>query len=319
MDASPRAAEYRSLENEYERAVETRGAAAQQLAATNDSLARSMFADADAAVRDVRARALNLVKEVTGDSRYTDVNYVFPTFVLRYMPVGLVGLMIAAILAAAMSASSGELNALATATMMDFYRRHFNPAASDARMLVVSKIATGFWALFACGVAVHAANIGSLIEVVNRFGSLFYGSVLGVFILALGVKRANGHGAFIGLIVGLATVFTIAFHPATNDLWAATYGRGMFRISAVAAALAPAADFAASPSRLTVGRPVLFVDTSANSPTSWSWSFGDPASGTNNLSALKNPEHTFAVPGVYTVALTAAMRTSTCAGPGQRW
>jgi Na+/proline symporter len=143
---------------------------------------------------------------------------VFPTFILNYMPIGLVGVMIAAILSAAMSASSGEMNALATATVIDFYRRHVNPNAPDSRYLFVSKLATAFWGLFACGVAVFAADRGSLIEVVNIFGSLFYGSVLGVFILALGVKRATGHGAFIGLIAGLAVVFTVAFHPATKSI-----------------------------------------------------------------------------------------------------
>ena len=218
VQESSRAPEYQTLQREYEAAFETRKSAAEQLAAGDSPTTRDAFAKSDAAVRDVRARAATLVKEVTGDSRYTDVNYVFPTFILTYMPVGLVGLMIAAILAAAMSASSGELNSLATATMMDFYKRHINPAVTDQRFLLISKMATGFWALFACGVAVYAANLGSLIEVVNRFGSLFYGSVLGVFILALGVKRANGHGAFVGLIAGIAVVFTIAFHPATSSI-----------------------------------------------------------------------------------------------------
>jgi Na+/proline symporter len=134
------------------------------------------------------------------------------------MPVGLVGLMIAAIVSAAMSASSGEMNALATATVLDLYKRHVEPGADDARVVLVSKIATVFWGLFACVVSMFAANLGSLIEVVNRFGSLFYGSVLGVFILALGVKRANGHGAFIGMIAGIATVFVVAFAPATSSI-----------------------------------------------------------------------------------------------------
>jgi len=216
--SSARAPEYQTLQGEYDAAFDTRKSAAEQLAATDTPATRDAFAKSDAAVRDVRGRAVALVKDVTGDSRYTDVNYVFPTFILTYMPVGLVGLMIAAILAAAMSASSGELNSLATATMMDFYKRHVNPAVTDQRFLLISKMATGFWALFACGVAVYAANLGSLIEVVNKFGSLFYGSVLGVFILALGVKRANGHGAFVGLIAGIAVVFTVAFHPATTSI-----------------------------------------------------------------------------------------------------
>jgi SSS family transporter len=227
--ASPRAAEYQSLEREYTAAFEGRRAAAEALASagsggassdasTSDTAARSTFVSSDAQVRDVRSRALSLVKDVAQDSTYTDVNYVFPTFILNYMPIGLVGVMIAAILSAAMSASSGEMNALATATVIDFYRRHVNPNAPDSRYLFVSKLATAFWGLFACGVAVFAADRGSLIEVVNIFGSLFYGSVLGVFILALGVKRATGHGAFVGLIAGLAVVFTVAFHPATKSI-----------------------------------------------------------------------------------------------------
>jgi Na+/proline symporter len=88
-----------------------------------------------------------------------------------------------------MSASGGELNALATATIIDFYRRHFVKAASDAHYLRVSKGATMAWGLFACVVAMYSANQGSLIEVVNRYGSLYYGSLLGVFILAIVTKR----------------------------------------------------------------------------------------------------------------------------------
>jgi|SRR5579862_863565 len=225
VQASPRAEEYRQLEREYDAKSDARSQAAERLAAApadNQSpveakFVREAFRQADADVRDVRVRAAKLVKDVSGDTGYTDVNYVFPTFILQYMPIGLVGLMIAAIISAAMSASSGEMNALATATMVDFYRRHVNPNAADATYVRASKIATAFWGLFACGVAVYAANLGSLIEVVNTFGSLFYGSVLGVFILALGFKRANGHGAFAGLIAGLAVVFTVAYAPATKD------------------------------------------------------------------------------------------------------
>jgi Na+/proline symporter len=224
--ASERAGEYAGLEAEYRQKEDARRTAAEQLALAGrdtaspdaESRARAAFRQADAAVRDVRSRAVALVKAVSHDERYTDVNYVFPTFILTYMPVGFVGLMIAAILAAAMSASSGEMNALATATLVDFYRRHVNPTASDARYVLVSRLATAFWGLFACVVAIYAANIGSLIEVVNQFGSLFYGSVLGVFILAFGLKRANGHGAFVGLIAGIAVVFVVAFHPATKSI-----------------------------------------------------------------------------------------------------
>ena len=144
---------------------------------------------------------------------------MFPTFILTYMPVGLVGLMIAAILSAAMSASSGEMNALATATVIDFYKRHVNPAATDARIVLRLEDRDGvLGTVRLCGRRLFAANLGSLIEIVNTFGSLFYGSVLGVFILALGVKRANGHGAFVGLIAGLVVVFIVAFHRRRRSI-----------------------------------------------------------------------------------------------------
>ena len=161
--------------------------------------------EADASLAAIRREAGDLVGRVTGE-RYNDVNYVFPTFIMSRMPVGLVGLILAAIFAAAMSSIAAELNALSTATVIDFYRRYVRTDAPDAHYLTVSRAATGAWGLFACLVAIWAAELGSLIEVVNRFGSFFYGSILGVFLLAILWKRANGHGAFIGLICGMATV-----------------------------------------------------------------------------------------------------------------
>ena len=144
---------------------------------------------------------------------------MFPTFITTRMPIGLVGLMIAAIFAAAMSASGGELNALATATVIDFYRRHFVKEATDSHYLLVSKAATMGWGLFACVVAMYAANQGSLIEVVNRYGSFFYGSLLGVFVLAILTKRATARGAFYGLITGMIVVLIVAFTTPIAFLW----------------------------------------------------------------------------------------------------
>src|SRR5881227_1492170 len=118
-----------------------------------------------------------------------------------------------------MSASAGELNALATATIIDFYRRHFVKVGTDSHYLFVSKLATIGWGLFACVVAMYAANQGSLIEVVNRYGSFFYGSLLGVFMLAILSKRATAQGAFFGLIAGIAVVLTVAFTTPIAFLW----------------------------------------------------------------------------------------------------
>src|SRR5262245_5183184 len=210
--SGPKAAAYASLERQFEAEIAARRGAA----ARGD---RDAFLASDERVQTIRAQATEIVKETTGDARYTDVNYVFPTFITTRMPIGLVGLMIAAIFAAAMSASAGELNALATATIIDFYRRHFVKQATDAHYLTVSKLATTGWGLFACIVAMYAANQGSLIEVVNRYGSFFYGSLLGVFILAILTKRATAVGAFWGLLAGMAVVLIVAFTTPIAFLW----------------------------------------------------------------------------------------------------
>jgi len=117
-----------------------------------------------------------------------------------------------------MSATAGELSATATATVMDVYKRLLNRSATDSHYLLVSRLAVAFWGIVACVVAHVAVQLGSLIEVVNRIGSIFYGSLLGVFVLALVFKRANGHGAFVGLISGICFVVAFAFHPATRSV-----------------------------------------------------------------------------------------------------
>jgi solute:Na+ symporter, SSS family len=208
----PRAADYQALEQRYDAATAARRAAA----VTGVS---AEFKEREAEVRALRAEALALVRDATGDPSYNDVNYVFPTFITTYMPIGLVGLLIAAIFAAAMSTISAELASLSTATIIDFYRRFAVKEAPDRHYLRVSRVATGAWGLFASVVAVWAAELGSLIEVVNRFGSFFYGSILGVFILAVAFPRATANGAFIGLIAGMASVAWVASFTSIAFLW----------------------------------------------------------------------------------------------------
>ena len=176
------------------------------------------FRALDSTATAVRSEALALVEKTTGQPS-KDVNYIIPRFVVEQLPIGLAGLFIAGVMAAAMSAIAAELNSLATATVIDFYRRWVRTEASDAHFLAVGRGATAFWGLFACVVASYAATLGSLIEVVNRFGSFFYGSILGVFILAM-IPRARAMGAFIGLIVGMLTVAAVNFGaPQVSFLW----------------------------------------------------------------------------------------------------
>jgi len=222
----PAAPQYAALEGEFGTALAARRSAGEALASARDigeatriAAARDQFVASNNAVSDVRNRALSLVRDTTGDKSFTDVNYIIPTFILTHLPVGLIGMLIVAILMAATDTIAGELNSLSTATVIDFYKRWFKPVASDAHYLAVSKAATGVWGLIACGVAVWAAELGSLIEVVNRFGSFFYGSILGVFILAVGFPRATGTGAFVGLLAGMGSVSLVASLTNVAFLW----------------------------------------------------------------------------------------------------
>ena len=234
IQQSAREGEFRALEAAFSGAFERRRAASTALAQASgerDEAARAAFLAADNEVKGIRSQAATLVYEITGDATYNgrtgdtpaaDVNYVFPWFVTTRLPIGVVGLVIAAIFAAAMSSIAAELNSLATASVMDVYKRLLRPSETQSHYLVISRLATGFWGLFACLVAVFSAGQGSLIEVVNRYGSFFYGSLLGVFVLALAFRTANGHGAFVGLLGGMAAVAIFASHPATSTwsfLW----------------------------------------------------------------------------------------------------
>jgi SSS family transporter len=216
---------FQELEAQFDNAFQARRAAATDLAMARHGSDTAKIGETTAAVREteaavqsIRRKAADLVR-TTGDSTPSDVNYIIPRFILDELPVGLIGLLIVAIILAATDTIAGELNSLSTATVIDFYKRRFRPTASDAHFLTVSKIATGVWGLFACSVAVWAAELGSLIEVVNRFGSFFYGSILGVFILAVAFPRATGNGAFFGLLAGMASVAWVASSTPIAFLW----------------------------------------------------------------------------------------------------
>ncbi len=244
---SPLAERYAATERRFADAFTTRRDAALAFAGAEQGEARTSaeatFLEADATMRTVRRDATTLVQDVTGDRAYRDVNYVFPTLVTTQLPIGLIGIVLAAIMAAAMSSIASELNALATTTVIDFYRRLVRPDAPDTHYLTVSRIATGFWGVFACIVALFATNLGSLIEVVNRFGSFFYGSILGVFMLAMLTRRASGTGAFVGLMGGMSLVGSVAyFRPDISFLWHNVVGAcGVVVVGLLVSLIAPPA------------------------------------------------------------------------------
>lgn len=214
-------ATYAGMEQRYQTALTHRAGAARALAAApraSDATARQAMRAGDAEVAAVRAEAMAAATSATGKAG-ADVNYIIPHFVLTEMPIGLAGIFIAAVIAAAMSAVAGELASLSSTTVIDLYRRWIRPDAEDLHYLKVSRLATGAWGIFACVVATFAASLGSLIEVVNRFGSYFYGSILGVFLLAM-IPRTRGNGAFFGLLAGMAAVGTVNYTaPSVAFLW----------------------------------------------------------------------------------------------------
>ena len=226
IEESGRRGDYENLEREFEQVHNERREAAVAVGSARQvgdeegtRTATAQFVEYDQQLEEIRGEAFVLVEEVTGDSAYNDVNYIFPTFITTHLPIGLVGLLIAAIFAAAMSSAAAELNALSTSTVIDFYQRHLKQGATDAHYLSVSRYATGFWGLFASITALFATNLGSLIEVVNLFGSYFYGSLLGVFVLAVGFRRASAGDAFWGLVGGMVAVGAVAAVTDISYLW----------------------------------------------------------------------------------------------------
>jgi SSS family transporter len=150
---------------------------------------------------------------------FHDTNYIFLSFVTRYLPAGLVGLIIAVIFSAAMSSTSGEINSLATVTVIDIYRRHVKKNAPDHHYLMASRWATVFWGLYAVAFAQYGRNFGALIEAVNIVGSLFYGGLLGVFVLAFFFKSVGANGAFFGVVAGEAAIFAANLFTKISFLW----------------------------------------------------------------------------------------------------
>jgi Na+/proline symporter len=202
-------AEYPALQARYDEALAARETAARRVkaGAPADELIR-----AQAQVDAVRAEA----QKLTGDS---DTNYIFLSFVTRYLPKGLIGLILGVIFTAAMSASSGEINSLATVSMVDIYQRHIHKNAVDGHYLMASRAATIFWGAYAVAFANFAQGFGALIEVVNQVGSLFYGSMLGVFVIAFFMKRIQGTAAFWGVVIGQLATFAVARFTSVAYLW----------------------------------------------------------------------------------------------------
>jgi Na+/proline symporter len=222
---SEHAPELQALEARYgaafarQRDAATAYVAALDAAATQRDAAKAALRAAADDVRAVRAEAKGLVARAAPGAETKDTDYVFLSFVLGYVPSGLVGLLIAVILCAAMSSISAELTALGSTTTIDFYRRIRGTGDSGARDLVMSKLFTVFWGLVAVGFAAFASLLDNLIEAVNILGSIFYGTVLGLFVVAFFVAWVTATPVLIAALVAQVLVIGLFFTTGLGFLW----------------------------------------------------------------------------------------------------
>ena len=207
------------LQQQYESSYNQRKQRALALIENPTTGNEEAFREADRRLNETRDAELERQERIT-ESSLNDTNYIFPYFILNEIPIGIIGLIVAGIFAAALSSIDSELNSLSTVFIVDWYKRLDSKDRGQAWYLKSSRAATVFWGVLATMAALALGETRSIIELVNKIGSYFYGSILGVFILLLWVKRANGIGALTGLICGMGTVFLfdrLYDNPATGS------------------------------------------------------------------------------------------------------
>jgi Na+/proline symporter len=225
MADGPQASSWQALERRYALAITERRAEAASFVSARHAHdprrateATRRLSAAQSRVDQVRADAVASIKRADPVAAPTDTNYVFLSFVLHTLPVGLIGLVLAAMFAATMNSSSSEMNALSSTTVVDVYRR-LHGAATPRTELFVSRLATVLWCGFGVLFANYAARLGSLIEAVNILGSLFYGTMLGIFLTAFLLRRVRGTDVFWAALAGEAVVIACFKLTRISFLW----------------------------------------------------------------------------------------------------
>lgn len=220
---------YQELETKYERVHKEKQAHLRDMLAAIknhedsdlDQTLQTLQESRDSEIK-IREEAVALIKKADPGTDTDDTNYIFLSFVINFLPVGVVGLILACILSASMSSTSAELNALASVTIVDIYKRVFKKKASDRHYLVASKWATVLWGIYAINSALFINRIGSLgalIEAVNILGSFFYGTILGIFLIAFFFKNIGGNATFIAALIAESVVLASFFFTEIPYLW----------------------------------------------------------------------------------------------------
>ena len=212
--------EGKDLKRSFQVAYQNRQEAAHQLLAQRGNAdAKASFLSADSHIKTLRKKEFARIEKIEG-SRYNDTNYIIPFFISKELPVGLIGLIFAGIFAAALSSIDSTLNSLSTVSIIDWFKRLQKKSRPEEYYVKASRLATILWGFFATLAALALGETESIIELVNKIGSYFYGSILGVFVLLLFVKRASGNGAFYGLLLGMFAVFigdSLYNNPTTSE------------------------------------------------------------------------------------------------------
>ena len=232
------------VETRWSSAFEARKQRAGDLALILDSgntqgeeAARSALVLAQAEMNLVRAEAKELIHTALPRAELKDSDYIFVSFVLKYMPAGLVGLLLAVILSAAMSSTASELSALGSTSVVDLYKRLLRPDADDRHTLIASKVFTVFWGVMAVAFASFASLLDNLIQAVNILGSIFYGVILGIFLVAFFVRFVHGTATFVAALVAQSAVILLFFFSDIGYLWFNVIGCMLVVLGAIIAQL----------------------------------------------------------------------------------
>ena len=180
---------------------------------------RKALQQADEKEKSIRQQATDLMLKNDKNANVKDNNYIFLSFVTRYLPQGLIGLLIAIIFLASMGSTASALNSLASTTVIDIYKRLIRKNGTDQEYLQASRLATVFWGLVCIGMALVASQIGNLLEAVNILGSYIYGTILGVFLVAFYVKHVNGRAVFFAALLTEAVIILIGRNEWVAYLW----------------------------------------------------------------------------------------------------
>jgi len=221
--STPVAAELQEIESAYGRAfLEKKNVLDEWLSTPHwrsSSPAGRDLKSVEAKLRGIRERAKDLIAKADPRAERNDADYVFISFVLKHFPPGLVGLLVAVVLCAAMSATAAALNALGTTTVVDFYQRTVKPAASNDHYLLAAKLFTVFWGIVGVLFAAFASLLDNLIQAVNILGSIFYGPMLGVFLVGFFLKRVGGTPVFWATLLAQLIVVIVFRYSTLGFLW----------------------------------------------------------------------------------------------------